>query len=1290
MLEELQEQIKKVKVVSFDIFDTLITRLVGRPETVFDLMGEHFGIKDFKNIRMSMQAQCGLELIKSHNYPHANMKEIYDYIKEHSDIKNIDELMEYEEKLEKQLLYQNKKIYEVYKFAKENGKRVVATSDMYLEMSFIKDVLDNCGYKDLDKIYLSSTERKAKFTGDLYDVLIKEEDVAPEEILHIGDNYKDDYQIAKDKGLQVYRYTETIIDKKTDNIAISFHNGIVRYVALQTNNIWEKVGAKGGLLYTGLYKQLLENVKDKIYFLARDGYNLYHIFKEFSKDRESEYVYTSRRALLLAGITKIDEESLNILPPFTLGQTVEEVLQYISMDKIFNEEDLQKVELNSFSDKIMTLDDITKVKKLYSLKEKEVLEVCAKERENCKKYFAKIGMLETDNYAFDCGWNGSSQYLLDRFFKSISKDINNKFYYAGIFDNEKSRKQLENSDFDAYLFSFDKNQEIVPKLQIAIAVVELFFGAPHNSVLKYSEDGYVFDKIEKEIDYKKDILKGLISYMKVALPTFKEFNINFDETAVLETIEDFIENPTDEEAVTIGNLNNVDGFAYQKGEEKHIAYLTEEQLEENENIEIYWPQAVLRRKDISDKVKDFVRNKYGLFEEARVEEVNKSSYLQRFKNSLRNNGYRTTLYLLKRKVKNKLFKEDEYQHWIKKQKEIKKEEFTYKPLISFVVPVYNAVKDQLVECIDSVFAQTYSNWQLILVDDASTLEETKDVLKSYEGKDERLKIRYHQTNGHISKTTNDGIEIADGEFIALLDNDDVLDKNALFEMIKKLNEDDYDFIYSDEDKLTEDGTKRHSPFFKPDYSKDTFMSLMYTCHFAIFRKSIVDKIGGFTVGLDGAQDYDFVLRFTEKTNKIGHVPKILYHWREREGSIASSPKAKEYALDAIVSLKEQYLQRHNLKGKVVYEDSVFQYRVVYEALEKSVDVLINFSNLENTKKCIDNLKKKSVALNKIIILADENDKKQLEEELKDYKIYNKKDFKDIKNNCSELVLFIDDKISLDSKSLDVLAGHAALSHVGMVGPKILYQDSSIIYSCGLSSKEPFHVLGEADDNGLHYYCRNRLDYNTLAVSPMCLMIKTELLNNLEFLNSINKTIEFGNELYHKQYYSVVRNDAYAYIERKDVPKNQDLVKRIYDPFINPNIEVYKFAIANFKEKTTKVKKGKYHSRPIKDITYQINYDIKKDYIHFKGFALDEDILHNNSNKITIVLKNEDRVYLLNTKKIYDDFVSLHYQKNYNFTNFYAKVKSAKIEKGNYEILMYIDNKLDKEKVESKILGTIKI
>ncbi len=234
---------------------------------------------------------------------------------------------------------------------------------------------------------------------------------------------------------------------------------------------------------------------------------------------------------------------------------------------------------------------------------------------------------------------------------------------------------------------------------------------------------------------------------------------------------------------------------------------------------------------------------------------------------------------------------------------------SWRPLFSIVVPTYNTSDVVLRAALDSVLAQVYPNWELCIADDNSSQENVRATLEEYAARDDRIKIVYRRENGHISLATNSALDLATGDYVCLMDHDDEISPNALYEFALKLNEDpEIDFIYSDEDKITEQG-RRYEPFFKPDWSPEALEACMYTAHFACYRASIVRKVGGFRKEFNGAQDYDFVLRFTEHVRKVKHIPKILYHWRAVPGSTAASMDNKEYVIDAAVRALEERVKR---------------------------------------------------------------------------------------------------------------------------------------------------------------------------------------------------------------------------------------------------------------------------------------------------------------------------------------------------------------------------------------------
>lgn len=591
---------------------------------------------------------------------------------------------------------------------------------------------------------------------------------------------------------------------------------------------------------------------------------------------------------------------------------------------------------------------------------------------------------------------------------------------------------------------------------------------------------------------------------------------------------------------------------------------------------------------------------------------------------LKNDGIAALIY----KVKNYNDTRDSYERWIELNEDDVDEvtHLEYNPKISVVVPVYNVASNMLRECIDSVINQTYTNWELCLVDDCSTMESVREVLHSYEELDDsRIKIAYHDVNGHISKTTNDGIAMATGEYVGLMDCDDFLTVNALHEVVKLLNvHPEYDMIYSDEDKVDEDGKRRRDPFFKPDWSPDTFMSYMYTCHFSVFRKSVLDEIGGERVGFEGSQDYDLVLRFMEKSMEIGHVPKILYHWRTRKESTANDISAKPYIIESTIKAKEEALQRRGLKGHLELIKSVTQYRVVYEPQDDPlVSIIIpSKDNYKIIKQCVDSIKKVTKYSNYEIIIVDNgssDDNKALYETLAsdNYCVYHyeKKDF-NFSHMCNEgaklakgeYLLFLNDDIEIpDSQGewLERMLGQAQVSYTGAVGAKLLYPGTNLIQHAGVLNLHigPGHAFHKFDDSLNCYWGRNILDYNYTIVTGACLLINTHKYWSVggfdETFPIAYNDVELCFKFVEKGYYNVLRNDV-TLVHHESISRGYDVseekAKRLvkerdrlyrehpnfvdYDPCYNPNLTQSKGDCSlnlNAKQKIAEMKELDYES-----------------------------------------------------------------------------------------------------------------
>lgn len=286
-------------------------------------------------------------------------------------------------------------------------------------------------------------------------------------------------------------------------------------------------------------------------------------------------------------------------------------------------------------------------------------------------------------------------------------------------------------------------------------------------------------------------------------------------------------------------------------------------------------------------------------------------------------------------------KDKNYAAWYEKNKVSEEElaiqrnkEFPYMPLFSILVPVYNTPIPYLREMLDSVRNQTYQKWQLCIANANPENEEVARILNQYIEMDKRIQTVNVPENLGIAQNTNKALSIAKGDYIGLLDHDDMLAADALFEVAKTVNDENADVIYTNEDKITMSGEKHFQPNFKPEFNLDMLRSNNYICHFFIAKASLMKEIGGFRGEYNGAQDYDMIFRCTERADNIVRIPKVLYHWRMHEQSTAENPESKRYAFDAGKKVIEDHLKRCGESAEVEMTEYPGFYRVKYAIKEK--------------------------------------------------------------------------------------------------------------------------------------------------------------------------------------------------------------------------------------------------------------------------------------------------------------------------------------------------------------------
>lgn len=523
---------------------------------------------------------------------------------------------------------------------------------------------------------------------------------------------------------------------------------------------------------------------------------------------------------------------------------------------------------------------------------------------------------------------------------------------------------------------------------------------------------------------------------------------------------------------------------------------------------------------------------------------------------------------------------------------------SYKPLISVIMPVYNVEKKWLKESIASVQSQLYDNWQLCIADDASTKTHIKHILDEYTARDQRIKVIYRKINGHISAASNSALSLAEGEFIVLLDHDDLLSPVALYELVKLLNEyPETDIIYSDEDKI-DDKNNRYLPFFKPDWSPDTLLSQMYICHYGAYRTSLVRKEGGFREGYEGSQDYDLVLRLTEKTTKIKHIPKILYHWRSTSGSSAFSSQVKSYADENGKKALEDALRRRKIKGFVETRPELPGRYWVNYLPEKEPLVSIIIPTKDEAKalnKCIQSIYLKAGYKNFEIIVVNNGSTSSATFQLFESMLKQKNNFKILELNIpfnfpvlnneavkaaeGEILLLLNNDTEVISENwIEKMVAHAARDRIGAVGAKLLYPDGTIQHGgvvLGLGGVAG-HSHKNFPRNSKGYFDRLMINTNYAAVTGACMMVKKKLYLKAggfdENFSVAFNDVDFCLKLLEMGYYNLFLPDIQLYhYESKsrgheNTPEKQRrflkeilLMKKRWghilknDPFYNPNL-----------------------------------------------------------------------------------------------------------------------------------------
>ena len=424
-------------------------------------------------------------------------------------------------------------------------------------------------------------------------------------------------------------------------------------------------------------------------------------------------------------------------------------------------------------------------------------------------------------------------------------------------------------------------------------------------------------------------------------------------------------------------------------------------------------------------------------------------------------------------------------------------EFSVQPLISIVVPTYQTPIPFLKDMIDSVRKQSYEKWELCIADGSLNGDENdtkvirvREELNRYSMEDKRIKVVYLEENQGIAENTNQALALATGEYIGLFDHDDMLTPDALYEIVKAINDYDYDVLYTDEDKISEDSHDYKKPVFKPDYSPELLCANNYITHFFVAKKSIVDRLGGFRKEYDGSQDYDFIFRCVELAKKVGHVSKVLYHWRMHGGSVAGNPTSKMYAYDAGKKAIQSHYERVGIQANVEHMERLGLYHTEYKMIKQPlISVIIYGEDDEKKKRCSEWFKRKDYSNLEILASAGINVEEinALAEKAR-----------------GSYLFFVSENLeSVERDALQQMAGVLQIQNVGAVSGKVIgrkhtVEDVGVVFRTNGDLCKANYGIGDCDYGDMF---RAKVMSNYSILSLNCFMTHK---NTFEELGRFNK------------------------------------------------------------------------------------------------------------------------------------------------------------------------------------------
>jgi GT2 family glycosyltransferase len=509
------------------------------------------------------------------------------------------------------------------------------------------------------------------------------------------------------------------------------------------------------------------------------------------------------------------------------------------------------------------------------------------------------------------------------------------------------------------------------------------------------------------------------------------------------------------------------------------------------------------------------------------------------------------------------------------------------PRISILMPTFNTPERFLRLAIESVLRQTYPHWELCIADDGSDQPHVRAVLDEYAARDERIKLAPPGRHGGIAAASNAALELATGDYVALLDHDDEIAEHALYRMAKAIVADPAaDMLYSDEDKLQPDG-KRLRPFFKPDWSPEFFLGCMYTCHLGVYRTKLVREVGGFRPTFDGAQDYDLVLRVVEQTERIVHVPDVLYHWRVVPNSTAAGVGAKPFAHAAGLRALQEHLHRTGRRGRAEVGPSAGLNWVRFDVVgQPTVSIIIPSLCRTSSdgrpaliERCVASINRVSRNRRFEIIVADRHtmpaDMEQSLAKAGVKRVTYDSEFNWSRVNnlaarhaTGEHLLFLnDDTEAVDPEWLEAMLEFSQQPQIGVVGAKLVFPDGGLQHvGVTLPGGKPGHPFYGYPAKHPGYYARNLLPHNCAAVTGACLMSRREVFEqaggfdesfplNYNDIDYCMKVRRLGYRVVFTPHAKVVHHESVTKsgVFAEELDAFREKWGEAVDPYYNPNL-----------------------------------------------------------------------------------------------------------------------------------------